>query len=72
MMSIDMTSGENVQVHFAVRSKLQMAIKCKNIINILYLLLWVYFRCSGRLDDLLANKFILWLGQTFLSNFIWP
>ena len=46
-------------VHFVVRSKLQMAIKCKNINNILYLLFWVHFWHSNRLDDLLANKFIL-------------
>ena len=45
-------------VHFSVWSKFQMAIKCKNIINILYLLLWVHFQRSGRLDGLLANKFL--------------
>ena len=65
MMSIDMTSGgiwgecSIFLVHFAVGSKFQMAIKCKNITNILYLLLWVHFQCSSRLDDVLANEFIL-------------
>ena len=55
-------------VHFGVWSKLQMAIKCKNIINILYCTISNCSACHGSQAPLTAPKLVIVTGHIDLGR----